>query len=105
MSYRLRSSKRQGKKWTVTTPSGKQIHFGQRGASDYTKHKDVDRKNRYLARHAGTMPHAKTSRRENWTKSGIDTPGFWSRWLLWNKPTIEGSVRDIENTFGVNIQM
>ena len=36
---------------------------------------------------------------ENRTKSGIDTAGFWARWLLWNKPTIEVSYNDIKKRF------
>lgn len=43
--------------------------------------------------------------RENWTKSGIDTAGFWSRWVLWNKPTLAASVADTEHRFGIDIIM
>lgn len=70
------------------------VHFGARGYEDFTTHGDETRKERYLARH-------KTN--EDWTKSGINTAGFWSRWLLWNKPTIKESVKDIEKRFGVKI--
>jgi hypothetical protein len=38
---------------------------------------------------------------ENWLKSGIDTAGFWSRWLLWNKPTIKESYMDIKKRFNL----
>jgi len=31
------------------------------------------------------------------------TKGFWSRWILWNKPTIDESINDIENRFGIKI--
>ncbi len=55
--------------------------------SDFTIHKDEQRKQRYIDRH-------KTN--ENWLKSGIDTPGFWSRWLLWNLPTKKDSYMDIK---------
>ena len=48
--------------------------------SDFTHHKDEQRKQRYIHRHKNN---------EHWLKSGIDTAGFWSRWLLWNKPTIK----------------
>jgi len=72
----------------------KTIHFGQRGASDYTIHKDYDRMLRYVARHQA---------REDWTISGIKTAGFWSKHLLWNKTTLNASIKDIENTFNVYI--
>ena len=52
--------------------------FIPNGYSDYLKHKDVDRMKLYTDRHR---------KNENWTKSGIKTAGFWSKYLLWNKPT------------------
>lgn len=73
---------------------GKTIHFGAAGMSDYTKHKDASRKQRYITRH---------KKKEKWTKAGIKTAGFWSRWLLWNKPTITESKRNISSRFGVKI--
>lgn len=100
--YILQKSTRSGKKWMITTPSGKKVHFGSAGMSDYTKHKDPERKQRYINRHAGNKS-GKTSRRENWTKSGLDTAGFWSRWLLWGESTIDKSMKNIEKKFGIDI--
>ena len=77
-------------KYYIITKSEKKIYFGQAGASDMTQHKNEDRKNRYILRH---------QKNEEWGKSGIDTAGFWSRWLLWNKPTIRESYEDIKNRF------
>ena len=74
---------------------GKTIHFGFKGMSDYTIHKDPERKQRYIARHSQSN--------EDWSKSGIDTAGFWSRWLLWGEPTLGQSIKKIENKFGVKI--
>jgi hypothetical protein len=70
------------------------IKFGNSKYEDYTIHKNLDRKKRYIDRH---------QKRENWTKSGLATRGFWSRWLLWNKPSIEKSIKDIEKKFNVKI--
>lgn len=78
------------KKYYIVTASGKKVYFGATGYQDFTMHKDTLRRDRYLMRHAA---------HENWTKSGIDTPGFWSRWLLWNKPTIAASYAYIKSTF------
>lgn len=72
----------------------KTVHFGAKGMSDYTIHKDLERKQRYIDRHRAN---------EDWTKSGIDTAGFWSRWLLWGEPTLRESIRKIEDKFGVKI--
>jgi hypothetical protein len=74
---------------------GKTVHFGAKGMSDYTKHKDSERKQRYIDRHA---------RRESWSKSGLKTAGFWSRWLLWNKPSLSASIANIEQRFGIDIR-
>ena len=78
----------------VETPEGKTIHFGASGYSDYTIHKDLARKTSYIVRH---------QMNENWTKSGIDTAGYWARWLLWNQPTLEASIRDTERKFNIKI--
>jgi hypothetical protein len=31
-----------------------------------------------------------------WNKSGIDTPSFWRKFLLWHLPTITASYQDIQ---------
>lgn len=54
------------------------IHFGQKGASDYTIHKDEKRKQRYIERH---------KKNENWNDPL--TAAWWSRWYSWEKPTKE----------------
>ena len=46
----LRKSTNPNKKYMVWV-DGKTVHFGARGMSDYTKHKDKDRMKRYSARH------------------------------------------------------
>ena len=75
----------------------KTVHFGATGYQDFTTSKDETRKASYLARH-------KTS--ENWTLDGVDTAGFWARWLLWNKATITASIRDIHQRFTtLNVSM
>jgi hypothetical protein len=76
--------------------NGKEVSFGADGFEDFTTHGDEERKKNYLARHKP---------REDWTKRGIKTAGFWSRWLLWNKPSIEASIEDIEDRFNVKIIM
>ena len=75
-------SDRPEKKYYIVTKSETKVYFGQANASDFTKHKDEGRKNRYILRHRNN---------ENWTKSGMDTAGFWSYWLLWNKTSIKES--------------
>jgi len=77
-------------KYTIITSTGKKVNFGAKGYEDFTTHQDPQRKQRYINRHQS---------KENWSKSGIDTAGFWSRWLLWNLPTINASYEDIKRRF------
>lgn len=86
----VRKSSREGKKYMVTSPDGKVIHFGAAGYSDFTKHKNKDRRTRYLARHIAN---------ENWLDPY--SAGFWARYLLWNKPTLKDSARAINKEFGI----
>jgi hypothetical protein len=79
----------------VVTPEGKKVHFGAEGYSDYTIHKDAERMERYVERHSRG--------RENHTKRGIDTAGFWARWLLWSKPTLTGAIRFMQTKFNIKI--
>jgi L-rhamnose mutarotase len=92
MDIFIAPSKNPTKKWTAFV-GDKRIHFGASGYSDYTIHKDAERMHRYLRRH---------SSRENW--ADINSAGFWSRWLLWNKPTLIGSANDIKKRFGIRIK-
>jgi len=89
--YKLNDSK---KKYRVAFEDGTSISFGASRYSDFTRHQDERRKASYLKRHEAN---------ENWTAEGIQAAGFWSRWLLWNKPTITASVKDIQDRFGVKI--
>ena len=68
----------------------KRVSFGQAGAPDFTLTGDEERKRLYLIRHKA---------RENWNDPV--TPGALSRWILWNKPTIEASVRDFRSRFKI----
>ncbi len=91
-------SKKVSKKYSVYAYDGKTVrlvHFGAKGYEDYTMHKDPKRKRSYLARH---------EKNENWDKSGILTPGFWSAWVLWNKPTLNASVKDVQKHFHLIIK-
>ena len=88
----IRRSHRKEKKWdAVFEKDGREkvVPFGQKGYSDYTKHKDKTRKQRYIDRHRGMG--------ENWRKP--DTPGALSYWVLWNKPTFKASVADFKKRF------
>jgi Family of unknown function (DUF5754) len=89
----IRKSHRKEKKWDAVFqyPDGhtKTVPFGAAHMSDFTKHKDKTRKQRYLKRHSGMGEH--------WNKP--DTPGALSKWVLWNKPSFRASVSDFKKRF------
>jgi hypothetical protein len=76
--YTLYKSTNPKKKWDVYVPiSGtdrlKKVSYGARGMSDFTIHKDTERRSRYIQRHIHDC---------------LDDPykpGFWSMWHLWGK--------------------
>ena len=86
MEIVITKSTKSDKKFDARIDGKKTVSFGQDGASDYTKHKDNDRKERYIDRHKA---------KEDWGLSGAKTAGFWSRHILWAKPTLKQSIDDI----------
>ena len=94
IKYHPYKSDKPGKKYFIITESNKKVYFGASGYSDFTIHKDEARKQRYIDRH-------KKNESKYWNKSGIDTPSFWSVFLLWNKPTIKESYMDIKKRFNI----
>jgi len=67
-------------------------HFGQAGATDYTRDSALTRearKQRYLTRHRSS---------ENWEDP--TSAGALSRWILWNKPTVSASLSEYRQRFG-----
>ena len=93
MEVTIIKSKKKDKKFDAnikTKDSEKNISFGASGYSDFTKHKDEKRTDRYISRH---------KKNENWNKSGIDTAGFYSKHLLWNKDTFDKSFNDLKKKF------
>lgn len=66
----------------------KTTHFGSAGMSDYTIHKDEERRKRYIVRHR---------KRENWQDP--TSAGALSRWILWNKKSRRASINDYKRRF------
>jgi hypothetical protein len=68
----------------------KTIHFGQAGASDMTQHKSVERMKLYDIRH---------KKNEDWENPL--TAGALSKWILWNQPTLTGSINNFLRKFNL----
>ena len=93
MYYFLKESTRKGKKYRITLPDNKIVHFGAIGYEDYTMHHDDKRKDRYISRH----------KKEDWTD--LSKAGTWSRYILWNKKTLNSSIDDMEDRFDIKIKL
>ena len=97
MDVVISKSDNKNKKMKAVINNKKTIHFGAKGYEDFTTHKDKDRKQRYIDRH---------KKREDWGASGVDTAGFYSRWVTWNKDTLTKSVEDLNKKFkNINIKL
>ncbi len=75
-----------GKRYTVYVPHGAdklvKVDFGSSEHDNYTIHKDPERKRLYQIRHKNDH---------------INDPysaGFWSWWVLWNKPSLSDSFKE-----------
>lgn len=91
MEVKIQKGKDPKKFTAIFFKDGKKVkttHFGAFGMSDFTIHKDPKRKERYLKRHR---------KREKW--NDFMTAGSLSRWILWNKTTLESSINDYLKRF------
>lgn len=99
-----KEKKKRGRKPTKDKPIkikyGKVVYFGQTGYRDFTlmsANPDIKEgepehiKQIYLKRHG----------KEDW--SDLSKAGCWSKWILWNLPTMEESARDMEDRFNIKI--
>lgn len=96
MKYYLSRSDRKNKKYKiqfVNEDTGRinSIHFGDNRYEDFTIHKDKSRRDKYDLRHQN----------ENWTS--LSKSGTWAKYLLWNKPSLDNSIRDMKKRFNISI--
>jgi len=64
--------------------------FGAAGMSDFTIHKDKERRERYISRHKKDLR----------TKDPMK-PGYLSMYILWNKPSLKASLADYKRRLNV----
>ena len=79
-----------GKKLRAYFSDGTHTDFGATGYSDYTKHKDDERKKRYIDRHR---------KRENWKNP--KSAGALGLYILWNKKSLKASISDYKKRFNL----
>ena len=88
---RLIKSKRKNKRYMVEIIKGnksKKIHFGSKNGSTYIDHKDAKKKRNYILRHSKLN--------EDW-KDPTSGAGYWARWLLWSKPSLDEALDLLES--------
>jgi hypothetical protein len=88
MEVIIKRSTKKDKKFDAIVDGKKTVSFGAAGMSDFTKHKDPERKERYINRH---------KKKEDW--SNPKTSGFYAKNVLWNKTSLQASVSDINKKF------
>ena len=72
-------SKRKNNKYVVTLPGGKNLHFGSSQYPDFLIHKEVERKDKYLARAKKIK-----NKKGELTYENPESANFWSVNLLWS---------------------
>lgn len=100
--------KKRGRKPAVKEPKpekvryGKPIYCGQAGYRDYTimNQPGYELKNEDEAEHIKEI-YLKRHKKEDWTD--LKKAGTWASGLLWNKPTMEESAKDMSEKFGIRI--
>ena len=87
-------SKKNNKKWDAIflKDNGKEksVSFGQKGADDFTKTNDIPQRRRYRNRHKKDLETNDPTR-----------AGHLAWFLLWNKPTLEASIKDYKKRFNL----
>ena len=81
------------KKYEITFEKNGKMYirkFGAAGMSDYTIHKDKERRERYISR------HKKDLRTNDPMK-----PGYLSMYILWNKPSLKASLTDYKRRLNI----
>lgn len=89
----IKKSKRPGKKYTATFKVSERkriIHFGASGMSDFTKHHDTTRRNRYIKRHLKDLRTGNPLR-----------AGYLSMFILWNKKSLKASIADYRRRLNI----
>ena len=95
MNIIIKPSNKPDKKYMAIIDDRKTIHFGAKNYSDFTIHKDEERKQRYLNRH---------KKNENWNDPL--TASFYATNILWKTSTITDSIKDTNQRFkNINIKL
>ena len=93
--YTLAPSTRKGKRFSLTTPSGKTLHFGSADGETFIDHSNIRKKLGWIARHKGD---------KGWDdpNSGI----YYSRHLLWGDwDDLAKNIKVLNKKDGIHIKI
>ena len=96
MKVEIKKSTKQDKKLMAifTDNNGKKItttHFGAKGMTDFTIHKDKERRERYIRRHKRDLRTGDPTR-----------AGFLSMYVLWgDEPNLNSSIRNYKKRLAI----
>ena len=76
--YKSTSKGKKGMVYVKKDGKKKLIHFGDASMSDFTKHKDTQRKKNYLTRSGGIRDKS-----GNLTANNKNSANYWSRHINW----------------------
>lgn len=87
---KLKGDKKKYEAFFLVNGTKKSQKFGSEGMSDYTIHKDIDRRNRYISRHLKDLDTGDPTR-----------AGYLSMFILWNDSTFKTSVNDYKTRLSI----
>jgi len=77
-------------KFVAIFNNGTKTKFGAKGYQDFTMHKNIQRRQRYIQRH--------------WRDLSTNDPtraGYLSMFILWNKPSLQKSLQDYRTRLSI----
>lgn len=98
--YYLEKSNRKDKKYMISfynkdTNKINTVHFGAKNYEDFIlSGGDEEKKKNYIKRH---------QKNENW--NDLSKSGTFARFLLWNKKSLDESIKDMQKRFNIKIHL
>lgn len=105
MPLKLRKSNRPDKKW-VAKDGKRTVHFGQKGARDYTTISNPSSK--FYLKSEEERNKVKRAYQRRHAKDNLDnpfSPGALSYYILWTAPTMRGGIKNYEKKFGIKVEI
>lgn len=86
-------SPKKDKRFRVLMSDGKNIDFGLKDGQTFLDHKDIDKRNAYIARHFANKIE------KHLISNLIPSPSVMSAFLLWNTSDLEKNIKILNKLF------